>query len=355
MKKVLVFGASGAMGTPLIEILSENSDYDVYATSRQERVSDKIHWLRGDGHDKEWVESLFGQYDFDAIIDFLVYGTSSFKERYELLLSNTSHYIFLSSARVYAEYDGIIRENSPRILDVCQDGEYLAGDTYDLAKARQEDILLQSQYNNYTIIRPSLTYNAGRLQLTLFEKDEWMYRVFDGNSIIFPEEMRNVKTTMTYGKDVAGVIARLLFKKEFFGEIFNVSGGGCRSWGEVLDIYMAAIENCTHNSVKVCKVDGAEKIAKDLKRYSQYKYARGVSREFSNDKINNALGGIDWMTIENGLTQCVQDFFDQGAIVKWPEFRRASYFDRLVHEYTPLKRFDTLKHKAGYIIYRFGI
>ncbi|MCR4611015.1 MAG: hypothetical protein K5644_03860, partial [Lachnospiraceae bacterium] len=335
MKRILVFAATGAMGYPLVETISQNSDYEVYATSRKEHHSDQIHWLHGNGKDLAWARKIITEYKFDGIIDFLNYQTEEFRNRYEFLLSNTSHYIFLSSARVYAPCNGLITEASPRILDICADEEYLSKDSYDLAKARCENLLNTSKFENYTIIRPSLTYNSDRLQFTIFEKDEWMYRILDGNSIIFPAEMSNVQTTMTYGRDVAYVISKLMLNPNTFGETYNVSGGGSRTWGEVLDIYCKAIKENSHYLPKVIRIHNVEQVVKNLNRYNQYKYARGISRCFSNRKVESILGKINWSTMEEGLTSCIQFFFQSGAHVTNPSFRMAAYFDRLTNECTP--------------------
>lgn len=355
MKKILVLGATGAMGSPLVGILSQNSDYEVYASSRKQHDDQGICWLQGNAKDYSWIHSLLEQTRFDAIVDFLNYSTAEFQERYRFFLAHTDHYLFLSSARVYAKSDSVLTENSSRILDVCTDESYLSGDSYALAKAREENLLNSSGKNNYSIIRPSLTYNNTRMQFTLFELNEWIYRVLDGNSIIFPEEMAEVRTTMTHGNDVAAVIARLILNPAAFGETFNISGGGSRSWEDILHIYQGAILNATGKPVKVCPVKDAAKIAGELKRYDQYRLARGISREFSNAKVEAVAGPYSWLSPEDGLPQCIAHFFHNGAEIKHPDARRAAYYDRLAGEYSKLSHFSSAKQKLQYCLCRFGV
>ena len=69
------------------------------------------------------------------------YTTEELKDRIELMLSATEQYIFLSSSRVYAGTDSLLTEDSPRLLDVTNDKEYLKTDEYALAKAREENII----------------------------------------------------------------------------------------------------------------------------------------------------------------------------------------------------------------------
>lgn len=340
---------------PLVDILSKQAGNKVYATSRSSKKSASINWLCGDARDPAFMKSILEEYTFDAIFDFMNYGTAEFGDRAEYILNNTRHYFFISSARVYAENDDIIDENSPRILDTCKDQKYLSHDSYDLAKARQEDILNQSGRKNYTIIRPSLTYNDHRMQFTLFELEEWIYRFFDGNSIVFPEDMEDTITTMTYGWDVATVLSRLLLNPLALGETFNVNGGGCATWGEILKIYVAAINSATGKVVGVRRVPNAADIAKRLNRYDQYRLARGISRRFSNNKVENAIGGMTYVAIKDGLNMCMRSYMNTTTCAAAPPFRTAAYLDRIAHEHTPIRRFSGKKQKIGYILERMGI
>lgn len=77
----------------------------------------------------------------------------------------------MSSARVYARSaDRQITESSSRLLDICDDEEYLRTDDYALTKARQENMLFCAKTQNWTIIRPYITFSEIRLQLGVFEK-----------------------------------------------------------------------------------------------------------------------------------------------------------------------------------------
>lgn len=74
---------------------------------------------------------------------------------------------------------------------------WIATDEYALAKARQENILLTTNKKNWTIIRPYKTYNNNRLQLGMYEKEEWLYRLMMGKTLVFPTELKKRKTTLT--------------------------------------------------------------------------------------------------------------------------------------------------------------
>lgn len=187
---ILVLGGTGAMGKPLVQYL-KLSGHDVYVTSRQAHQSgENLHYIQGNAKDNEFLKSILSR-DFDSIVDFMVYGSNELEKRLPLLLDSTKQYVFFSSSRVYAESDQPLIEASPRLLDVCRDPEYLKTDEYALAKTREENLLINSGTNNWTIIRPYITYNDQRLQLGVYEKENWLYRALHGRTIVFPADIAN--------------------------------------------------------------------------------------------------------------------------------------------------------------------
>ena len=128
MKKVLVLGATGAMGMYLVpELVSMG--YQVDAVSLDERVSDhpNLTYIQANAKDMGFLAEIL-QNNYDAMVDFMVYHTPEFRERYMLLLESVRHYIYLSSYRVYADEQHPVTETAPRLLDVSDDEEFLATD-----------------------------------------------------------------------------------------------------------------------------------------------------------------------------------------------------------------------------------
>lgn len=275
--KILILGGTGAMGVHLVEILSGRGD-EVFVTSRRARPShDNITYIQGDAHDDGFLESLLSGRRWDAIIDFMVYATGEFRRRAPLLLDATAQYVFLSSARVYADSDAPITEESPRLLDVSQDREYLATDEYALAKARQEDILrAECGKGNWTIVRPYITYSEIRLQLGVLEKEAWLARALHGQTVVFSKDIADKMTTLTYGYDVARGIAALIGREKALGEAFHITCDRPIRWREVLNLYIEVLERKTRQRPKVLLTDTAPHIT------PQVKYDRYYNREFDN-------------------------------------------------------------------------
>lgn len=74
--KIMIFGGTGAMGAPLVEILAGNG-HDVYVTSRRirEYESKYIHCITGNAHNMTFVKETFKEH-YDVLVDFMNYKLS---------------------------------------------------------------------------------------------------------------------------------------------------------------------------------------------------------------------------------------------------------------------------------------
>ena len=169
MRKVLVLGGTGVMGSYLIpRLLKLGFMVDTVSLDNKQSQNPKLRYFIGNAKDLNYLKELVKN-DYDAIVDFMIYSTPEFFERCKFFLENTQHYIYLSSYRVYADSRLPITEDSPRLLDVSMDKEYLTSDDYSLRKARGENALIASGKKNWTVVRPTITYSSQRLQLVTLE------------------------------------------------------------------------------------------------------------------------------------------------------------------------------------------
>lgn len=325
--RVLLFGGTGAMGVALKDILSERGD-EVYITSRSSHTDKvNIHYLQGDAHNDGFMSDVL-KGGYDAIVDFMIYRSGEFKEKADKLLSSTGQYLFTSSSRVYADSKTPITEDSPRLLDVCKDEDYLKTDEYALAKAREENVLFESGRKNWTIIRPYITYNVERLQLGAIEKDLWLYRALHGRSIVLPKDVATHQTTMTYGGDVAVAIADLIGSEKALGEAFHLTGKEHKRWSEVLEIYCNVLEKETGKKPDIYTPEDSRELSGEMGNTTQVVYDRLYNRVFDNAKLLSVVGDMEFISMEEGLTRCLTEF------IRNPNWRGAAggrleaYLDR---------------------------
>lgn len=280
------------------------------------------------------------------------YSTDEFKSRYKLYLDSTEQYIYLSSSRIYAESKGEIKENSPRLLDVCQDVNYLSTDEYALKKARQEDILRNSGYTNWTIVRPYVTFSEQRLQLSPLEKECWLYRAAHGRTIVFSKDLAEKTTTLTYGEDVARGIVSLIGKGCSKGNTYHITTSESHKWSEVLQAYLDAIEKKIGTRPKVLFTD-------KWKPYhggneSQVAYDRMYDRKFDNTNISEFIDISTFKPTIPALKACLSEFLDH-PVFKSINWRYEAKKDRLTGEWANISEITGVRQKVIYIINRIGI
>ena len=241
MKKVLVLGGTGVMGSYLIpRLLKFGFAVDAVSLDNKQSQNSNLRYFMGNAKDLTYLRQLVKK-DYDAIVDFMIYSTPEFAERCNFFLENTQHYIYLSSYRVYADSKLPITEETPRLLDVSMDKEYLASDDYSLHKARGENALLVSGKKNWTAVRPTITYSSQRLQLITLEGNTIINRSRQGKAVVLPREALSAQTTMTWGGDVAEMIARLVLNEKAYGETYTVATAEHQPWEVVAKYYQEFI------------------------------------------------------------------------------------------------------------------
>jgi nucleoside-diphosphate-sugar epimerase len=302
-KKVLVLGGTGAMGVYLVPELADRG-HDVKVISWDDVVSDNplITYVKADGKDKAYLKELLKE-QFDAIVDFMMYPGDQFKEVYDLLLQNTGHYFYLSSYRIYDGVEVPITENSPRLLDNSKDQDFLATDDYSLYKARGEDVLQASKYDNWTIVRPAITYSKRRFQLVTQEAPDLVGRALQGLPVVLPKAAQNVQATMSWAGDVAKMFAGLLFNPAAMRECFTLATAEHHTWGEIAEYYQAIIglKAIWADTDEYLKIKGGFKGIHGA--WYQLAYDRLFERIVDNSKVLRVAGlkQEDFMPLRKGL------------------------------------------------------
>lgn len=281
------------------ELLKLGYSVDVVALDEMQSDNENLKYIKGNTKENGFLNTILKK-RYDGVVDFMTYGFEEFKGIYKLFLDNTKHYIFLSSCRVFADAPPIT-EKSPRLLDVSDDKDFLATEDYALYKAREENLLIESDYKNWTIVRPATTYSTGRFQLVTLEAATVIHRMQAGKVIVLPEAAMKCQATLSWGGDVGKMIALLLFNSKAYGEDYNVATAEHHSWEEIADMYN---ELCPFKYVTVSTEDYLDIIAEgaDWAKY-QLIYARMFERITDNSKIlrDTGMKQEDLMTLKDGL------------------------------------------------------
>lgn len=346
---VLMLGGTGAMGVHLAELLA-NEEHSVHVTTRSTRNSQsKINYIEGNAQDDMFLNEVLNQ-RWDVIVDFMVYTTEIFKSRINSLLAATGQYIYISSARVYANSKTPITEDSPRLLDVCLDKEFLSTDEYSLSKARQENLLFDSELKNWTIIRPYITYSEERLQLGVLEKEAWLYRALQKRPVAFSSDINSKITTLTYGLDVAKAISAIIGKESALGEAFHITSSKQMYWNEILDVYIDVL-----NSYLGQRPEVALQTLEDFNSWHpakyQIEYDRLYDRKFDNSKIDKYIDTSQFVDSATGLKLCLEQFLNTPKFLKI-DLRAEAIKDKQLGVRASFWEWPTFKQNVKYLILR---
>lgn len=351
--KVLVLGGTGSIGLPLVDLLTTKSvELDVYVSSRSPRKSkDNLTYLQGDAKDPFFLDSVLEGNDWDVIVDFMNYSTSEFTLRYQELLKSTKHYVFISSARVYADSNGAITEDSPRLIDVSKDATYLSSDEYSLAKAKQENLLFESCTKNWTIIRPYITYNDQRLQLGVLEKEDWLSRAMLGKPICISKDINEKLTTMTSGYDVARAITSLIGNKQSFGEAYHITSNKSVRWEEVAKLYASEFELITGKKITYI-LQSLDDVMKWHNGRYQVEYDRVLNRVFDNGKISKFIDVDKFLPPEEGLKGCLKRCMKNPQL-GMVSYRKQAIWDRQTKMMPSFLSSASTKERLSYFYHRY--
>lgn len=302
--KVLVLGATGAMGRYVVpKLLERGHTVDAVSIDDVTSTDKRLRYIKANAYDISFMKELLKE-KYDGIIDFMIYNTAKFADRFELLLGSTDHYIYLSSYRIYANEEHPIVETSPRLLDVSKDKKFIETEDYSLYKARGENILRSSAFNNWTAIRPAITYSSFRYQLVTLEALVNIPRARRGVPVLLPEEALNVEGTMSWGGDVAEMIVRLLFNEKAKREIYTVATSEHRKWKEVAEFYrdIIGLEYVPVDTETYLRCFTPDRSIAPTARY-QLEYDRLFDRIIDNTKVLEATGlkQSDLMPLHKGL------------------------------------------------------
>lgn len=302
MGKILLLGGTGALGEYLVDELVK-TDHTVHITSRSPHKDFKnIHYLHGNAKEDAFLDDVLKE-SYDCVVDFMIWPTETFKKKIDQIAAKTGHYMYLSSYRAYADADmKPLAEDSPLLVDVCTDKEYLKTDEYALAKGREERVLKDSSYDNWTIVRPAVTFSKARFQIGTLEASSIIPRAIKKRPLLLPREMVTKRAAVSWAGDVGRMMAFLLGNDKAKREVFNVATAESHTWGEIAAYYHELI--------------GTEVVLGDLDSYIkvvrgqyQVRYDRMLNRIVDNSKILNLMGlsNADLTPIKDALKKELAD------------------------------------------------
>jgi len=171
-----------------------------------------------------------------------------------------------------------------------------------------------------------------------------------------PKDIAEKYTTLTYGYDVAMVMAELIGNTRAYGEVFHIATEQIVKWNEVLELYLNVIEKELGFRPNVCMPDNSKEMGEICGDKYRIFYDRLYDRRFCNEKVASVVGhAVEYTDVYEGLTRCLTNYIhsEKYKNANLLGVRKEAYFDKLTNEKTSLKSFKSLKTKLAYILLRY--
>lgn len=353
---VLVIGATGTMGTPLVNLLSSRG-YHVTAVARKKPkygdFNDQVEFCVGDAYEKSFMGGVLRKVHYDAIVDFMWRDYTNFTLWFDEMCENTNQYIVLSTAGVYAQNDGYITEESLRYIDdpMNKDDE----NDYHIEKAKIENYVLQSKYTNFTIVRPHMIFSENNLRLGVYYSDVWLYRALHGLTTVMPKDMLDVVTAYTYAGDVAKEFEMIISNRNALGQVYNLTSDESTTTREVLKLYQIAVKTLG-KEMKVKYIDTSDSLCKIIPTAAQrIRKDRLIDRKMSAEKVKslseNTFQFCNW---KETLVDCVVISASRMPEDIYKMIHLHAWMDRQTNERISLGSIRGKQNKIIYLLARYS-
>ncbi len=261
MKRVLITGASGFVGSHLIDHLLSQGEYEIYGTYRREKPvggSEHLQFVSADLQNREEVDNLLTQVRPEWVFHLAAQAnvSQSFKDPIATFHTNidselnlflslkekellTTKVLIVSSAEVY----GFIQ---PDHIPVDENTPHRPANPYSVSKIAQDYLGLQ-YFLSYKIpvIRVRPFNHAGPRQSPGFVVSDFAKQIAEiekgKKEPIIKVGNLEAKRDFTDVRDMV-VLYQLLLEKGTPGEVYNAGSGVAHSAQEILDILLSATD-----------------------------------------------------------------------------------------------------------------
>ena len=194
-KTILLIAGGGTLGTKVAEeLLRLGAAVEIICPEEKTSNHEKLSFHQGMGTE-DVLKELFAKKHYDGIVNFIHYKeVEDYKKIHPLLMANTEHLIFLSSYRVYGNAQHPITESAPQLEKLITERDFQENEKYAVPKSRCEDYLRRERAGeNWTIVRPVISFSDLRLDLLLYSKDRVPDAIREGRTLLLPEMVKDFK------------------------------------------------------------------------------------------------------------------------------------------------------------------
>ncbi len=333
MLKVLLIGGTGCISSEISALAAQKPGIELYLLNRGTRphfVPSNAQLIIGDMGKPEEIKAKIKDLHFDVLVDFIAYGASAIDRDLEIFSGHFDQYIFISSTAAYVPRRGeVIREETAQV------GNYLwfYGRDKFLAEMRLQE---ERERNglNYTIVRPSFTYNNLRLFHPTIRDGHQQYswtladRMLKGKPVLMQDD-GNGLCTLTYAADFAKAFVGLMGNPKAYGEDYHITSDEHFTFNRVAEMIGEALGVET----KLCHVPSPLLGLEMGEHYGQKLICFSNSGVFDARKVRKAVPEFVCTTyFAEGIRKCIA-FYNEHPEFKVVNEEWDAEMDRIVAKY----------------------
>lgn len=329
---ICIIGGNGNIGSAISRLaLAQGHQVTVVTRSHGTRnLTEGVKHLVCDRDDAHAVKQTLGGLKFDVVIDQVCFEVSQVEMLFDALSDGIGHYIFTSSSQVYErpfQYLPITEEHP------CERAKEL-GTGY--RKRCVEKYLLelkaQNKGPNFTIIRPSLTFDKEILLIGFLAKDYTLiHRLENQLPLMCPNAGQSI-WTITHSDDIATGYLGCFGNNKTYGEIYHLTSEHAYTW-ETIFRTAAKVFNTPKPNLVFINGDDLPKIVPDDPRIKIMKTDKQYAAIFDNSKAKGDIPSFEAETTLEEILLHSKDWFEQNPEKKTVNDEAMALEDKICHVY----------------------
>lgn len=318
MRKILMIGGTGTISLAITKRLSMLEDTVVFVLNRgnnNNKLPEHVTALQGDINDVDQMKKLLKSYSFDVVCNFITFTKEQALQNVELFQGKTKQFIHIGTVVSYnPDLNVVLTEEAPFGNKYSE---------YGRKKAEAEAVFMEAYRRRdfpVTIIRPSQTYSADRIPLSVKGKGCWsvISRMLQGKEVIVHGDGESVWAS-THADDFANGFLGVISKKETIGQAYQIMNNQPHTWN-MLYQELAHLLKVQYKPVYI-----SSKLLMQSKKYDLLSSIRGdkhYSKIFDTSKIEQLVPDFKCsITIQEGIKKYLEYMARHPELkVEEPEF-----------------------------------
>jgi len=314
MKRILVTGGTGFLGSTIVKMLlkNEDTDYVVVPTTDIRAVtsldllrigSDKLNLINGDLRDYDFIQRLFNEYEIDTIFHLGALSEvrkcqSNAKLAYDTNVGGTIN--ILEAARLYGKVKAIVVSSSDKAYGRCklpytEDDPLDGRGIYEASKSCQ-DLVARSYFYNYdmpvVVTRCSNLYGGTDMNYSRIIPNT-IRSIYKNKSPLIWTGAQNFIREFLYVDDAADAYLSIAKNIDITkGNAYNIGSGERITIGELV-------------------VNILDKISTDVEiEYRERSFPEISNQYLDSSKIKNDIGWEAKVKLDEGLNKTIEVYRD---------------------------------------------